>query len=320
MVRPRILLPGLVALALLVPVSGCEAPRRAGAAPHLSSPAATASPNPTGDALPPLPARPAPAKPFAVGVRQLNLARGADRPLPTTVWYPAQGVAGGAARSGAAPAAGRFPLILLSHGLTGLPAYFAPVGTRWAAAGFVVAAPAYPHTRNGAPHFDVTDVVNQPADASYVITQVLARDPAHIDPVAIAAAGHSAGGYTTTGLLSSHRDARLRAAIVVAGALLGGSYTGPAVPALFVHGDADQTVPYENGRSAYDTLPWPKAFLTVEGGDHGKYLAAGNPGFDQLIATTTDFLRWTLYGDGAAKGRLSRDATAQGVTRWESTF
>jgi dienelactone hydrolase len=254
-------------------------------------------------------------------VRQLDLARGADRPLPTTVWYPAQGTAGGSAHSGAAPASGRFPLVLLSHGLTGLPAYLAAVGTRWAAAGFVVAAPAYPHTRYGAPHFDVTDVANQPADASYVITQVLASDPAHVDPAAIAAAGHSAGGYTTTGLLSSHRDPRLRAAIVIAGALLGGAYTGPATPVLFVHGDADQTVSYPSGgRPAYDALPWPKAFLTVVGGDHGKYLAAGNRGFDQMIATTTDFLRWALYGDSAAKDRLSRDATAAGITRWESTL
>lgn len=287
----------------------------------MSSPEAVA-PSPTVEpALPPLPARPAPTKPFAVGVRQLDLARGADRPLPTTVWYPAQGSAGGPARSGATSASGRFPLVLLSHGLTGLPSYFAAIGTRWAAAGFVVAAPAYPHTKHGAPHFDITDVVNQPADASYVITQVLAGDPAHVDPAAIAAAGHSAGGYTTTGLLSSHRDPRLRAAIVIAGGLLGGGYTGPATPVLFVHGDADQTVSYPNGgRAAYDALPWPKAFLTVQGGDHGGYLTAGNRGFDQMIATTTDFLRWTLYGDGAAKGRLSDDATAPGSTRWESNL
>jgi hypothetical protein len=39
-----------------------------------------------------------------------------------------------------------------------------------------------------------------------------------------------------------------------------------------------------------------------------------------MIATTTDFLRWALYGDGAAKDRLSRDATAPGITRWESTL
>jgi dienelactone hydrolase len=280
-----------------------------------------AAPSPSVEpALPALPTRPVPAKPFAVGVRRLDLARGADRPLPTTVWYPARGVPGAAAGSGAAPANGRFPLILLSHGLTGLPASFAPVGTRLAAAGFVVAAPAYPHTKQGAPRFDVTDVVNQPADASYVITRVLASDPVHIDPVAIAAAGHSAGGYTTTGLLSSARDPRLRAAVVVAGALLSGPYTGPATPVLFVHGDADQTVPYQNGRAAYDPLPWPKAFLTMEGGDHDNYLAAGNRGFDQLIATTIDFLRWTLYGDGAAKDRLSGDATAPGVARWESNL
>jgi dienelactone hydrolase len=316
-VRPRILLPGLVALALLVPVGGCEAAPKAGAAAPSARPTATASEAP----LPALPSRAAPAAPFAVGIRQVDLARGPDRPLPTTVWYPAQGTAGGAARSGAAPAGGRFPLVLLSHGLTGLPSYLAPIGTRWAAAGFVVAAPAYPHTKHGAPQFAVSDVANQPADASYVITEVLASDPAHIDPAAIAAAGHSAGGYTTTGLLSSHRDPRLRAAVVIAGALLGGAYTGRPTPVLFVHGDADQTVSYPNGgRPAYAALPWPKAFLTLEGGDHGRYLSPGNRGFDQMIATTTDFLRWALYGDPAARDRLPRDAAAPGVTRWESAL
>jgi hypothetical protein len=39
-----------------------------------------------------------------------------------------------------------------------------------------------------------------------------------------------------------------------------------------------------------------------------------------VAATTTDFLRWTLYGDTAAQGRLAADATAAGTSTWESAF
>jgi predicted dienelactone hydrolase len=262
-----------------------------------------------------------------VGVRHLDLSRGPDRQLPTTIWYPATGAAGDGPRSGATAATGRFPLIVLSHGLSGLPEYLAPIGTRWAAAGFVVAAPAFPYTKHGTPRFSVADVANQPADASYVISEVLALntragDPlaGRLDPAAIAAAGHSAGAYTTTGMLSSRRDPRLRAAIVISGALLGGAYSGPETPVLFVHGDADPTVAYADGRAAFTALPWPKAFLTIVGGDHGGSLANGGQGFDQVIKTTTDFLRWSLYGDATAKGRLAADATKGGGSRWDSSL
>jgi fermentation-respiration switch protein FrsA (DUF1100 family) len=105
---------------------------------------------------------------------------------------------------------------------------------------------------------------------------------------------------------------------VIAGALLGGAYTGPATPVLFVHGDADPTVSYRGGQAAYEAVPWPKAFLTLLGGDHGRYLAADGAGFAQTIRTTTDFLRWTLYGDTGALGRLSGDGTSAGMSRWES--
>jgi dienelactone hydrolase len=208
----------------------------------------------------------APAQPFAVGSRQLALSRGSDRPLPTTVWYPAIGTpVTGRATVGAAPAAGRFPIVLLSHGLTSLPSDLAGFGTRWAAAGFVVAAPAFPHTKRGTPSFDMSDMANQPADGSYVISQVLTLDTTAGDPLAghlntdqIAAGGHSAGGYTTIGMLTGGRDNRLRAAIVLSGAQMGGAYAGGPVPVLFVHGDADTTVPIRSGRAAYTALSWPK--------------------------------------------------------------
>jgi len=270
----------------------------------------------------------APAQPFAAGSRQLALSRSSDRPLPTTVWYPATGTpVTGTARAGAAPAAGRFPIVLLSHGLHSLPSDLAAFGTRWAAAGFVVAAPAFPHTKRGTPSFDQSDMANQPADGSYVISQVLALnttagDPlaGHLNPDEIAATGHSAGGYTTIGMLTAGRDNRLRAAIVLSGGRMGGAYTGSPIPLLFAHGDADPTVPYESGRAAYNALTWPKAFLTLIRGNHSSYLFPSGKGFNQVAATTTDFLRWTLYGDTTAQGRLAADATAAGTSKWESDF
>jgi dienelactone hydrolase len=270
----------------------------------------------------------APARPFAVGSRQLALSRGSDRPLPTTVWYPATGTPmTGRAKAGAAPAAGQFPIVLLSHGLHSLPSDLAAFGTRWAAAGFVVAAPAFPHTNRGTGSYDQSDMANQPADGSYVISQMLALnttagDPlaGHLNPDKIAATGHSAGGYTTIGMLTGGRDNRLRAAIVLSGGQMGGAYRGSPVPVLFVHGDADPTVRYDTGRAAYNALTWPKGFLTITGGNHYGYLFAGGKGFNQVAATTTDYLRWTLYGDTAAQGRLAADATAAGTSRWESAF
>ena len=280
----------------------------------------------------PLPAHPNPA-PTARQARKTafeanklakRLRRAADRPLPTTVWYPATGAAGaaGSARTGAAVAEGRFPLVLFSHGLTGLPQYYATLTTRLAAAGFVVAAPAYPYTNHDATTKNFADVTNQPADATFVIDEVLrlgqtSGDPlaGHLDPEHVAAAGHSAGGFTTAGLLAARHGARLRAGIVIAGGSMG-TVTTPAASMLFIHGDADPTVSYQTGRSAYDRLTWPKAFLTVVGGDHSAYLGSGRDGNTAVVATMTDFLRATLYGDVAARARLAADGTSA-ATRFE---
>ena len=83
--------------------------------------------------------------------RDCSFDRGADRPLPTRVWYPATGAAPGARARWTAPppAPGRFPLIIFSHGLTSAPDDFAALLSRWAQAGFVVAGPTFPHTAYG---------------------------------------------------------------------------------------------------------------------------------------------------------------------------
>jgi predicted dienelactone hydrolase len=260
----------------------------------------------------------APAQGFAVGVRTLALRRSEQRPLPTIVWYPADGLPGGDPSPDAPPATGRFPVVLLSHGLGGQPEGFADLAKVLAGAGFVVAAPAYPFTKKHSPAFDRNDVRNQPADAEFVLDS-LARDPvvAAFAGSRHCAAGFSAGGFTTSGMFTAARDGKLRCGVVISAGAMEGGFTGRAVPILFVHGDADKTVAYSRGLAAYENLQWPKAFLTMHGQGHGEFLDAKRPGFAPAAATIVDFLRWNLYGDAAARKRLMADGTLAGVAALE---
>lgn len=253
-----------------------------------------------------------------------------DRPVPVTIWYPA--ISAGSPQ----PRTGPFPVVLYSHGLRSLPALHADLTSRWAAAGFVVVAPTYPHTSRDAPRFSRADVVNQPTDAWRVLHRLARLNADETDPLAgtldlnrVAAAGHSAGGHTTTGMFTGGRFAsgvlaeppiRLVAAVVIAGRALGGAFRGPAARVLFVHGDADPIVPIGRARRAYAALRWPKGFLTLPGQGHGAYLGAGKPGFDVVLATTTDFLRWTLRDDAAARHRMSARGSVPGTSRFDEEW
>ncbi|GIE79658.1 hypothetical protein Aph02nite_56080 [Actinoplanes philippinensis] len=221
-------------------------------------------------------------------VPELAFNRGGDRPLPTRVWLP----------TGTGP----HPLIYFSHGLTSQPNDYADLLAAWAAAGFVVAGPKYPHTWYEAPEYDADDVVNQPADAQYVITELLTSLGSHVDPQRIAAAGHSAGAITTVGLFSGSRDVRLKAGLLIAGRQMEqpSPFAGPAAPLLFVQGKQDKTVTYEQAYGAYNEVPWPKGFLELP--DAGHLPHRDEPAL--VASTTTDFWRWTLNGDQAARQRL----------------
>lgn len=253
----------------------------------------------------------APIETFEVGVRHLELSRGEGRPLPTIVWYPV--------------GEGPFPIVLFSHGLGGQPEGFEDVTKPLAAAGFVVAAPAYPFTKKGAKHFDRNDVRNQPADAAHVLDKITELDSLEGDifkgqlaTSRLCAAGFSAGGYTTAGMFNPQRNRRLRCGIIMSGATLDAdSFTGLAAPILFLHGDADKVVTYTRGRTAYENLNWPKAFVTFFGQGHGDFLLSRNKGFEPAFATIRDFLRWNLYGDAGARRRLPDDGTLDRVAACE---
>ncbi|KWV30941.1 alpha/beta hydrolase family protein [Micromonospora rifamycinica] len=270
---------------------------------------------PATAATEPPPARHAPDQARPVAVRTLTVDPTGPRPLPVTLWYPTE-------RGRVAP--GRFPVVVHSHGLLSLPELHAALATRWAAAGFVVAAPAYPYTSRRATRFSRADVRNQPADAWRLIRHLVrldarAGDPlaGHLDVGRFAATGHSAGGFTTAGMFTSGHPARLRSGVIIAGGGLAGAFAGPAAPLLFVHGTADPVVPLTVGQAGYRRATGPKAFLGLLGQGHGDYLTPGRPGFDQVLAATTDFLRWTLYDDRDAGRRLRADAAQPGVTTFD---
>ncbi|MEV8517273.1 chlorophyllase [Dactylosporangium sp. NPDC051484] len=239
--------------------------------------------------------------------RTLQVANGADRPLPTLLVHPTT--------------AGRFPVVVFSHGYTRRPEDYLRLFRIWAGAGFIVAAPTFPHSVRGSKALDDKDIVNQPGDNAAVLTAVLALDTAQGDPLqgriesgAVAAAGHSLGGMTTVGMFTKHRDDRLKAGIVLAGGQwpFGVGYSGRPAPILFVHGRQDSVVNFEGCTEAYEPLAWPKALLDLPNGDHLAPYLGPDRDFDVVAAVTVDFLRWALLGDRPARERMAGDAGGRG--------
>lgn len=115
-----------------------------------------------------------------------------------------------AAQRGAAIAAGRHPLILLSHGNGGSLFGHHDLAVALARRGYVVAAPEHAGNSYRDQSGAGTDrvLLGRAWQASAAITAVLAdpRFQAHVDASRIGAAGFSAGGYTALLLLGAKPD------------------------------------------------------------------------------------------------------------------
>lgn len=280
------------------------------------------------------PAVPNPAdRPYEVDVVDLTLvdesrpttdAAGAEvaaeRTLPTVVHVPQGG--------------GPFPLVAFAHGFGGDPQRFSQLLGEWAAAGYVVAAPTFPITSAGSPHYSAdawVGVADQPGDLSFVIDEVLdlsAEEGSElsgaVDPERIAAAGMSLGGGTAYGVAFNDccRDERLDAVTIISGIPfpVGGEFdfTG-GLPTFVIHGDADATLPYTQAQATFAELDPPKFLLTLFGGSHSPPSEDWESPWDTVVETTTvDF--WDAYlataggePDEAALARLSTDAVAGDV-------
>ena len=254
----------------------------------------------------------APTTQFRVGVRQYAWTRG-NRQVNTFVYYPATGDPVGAPITNAAVAPGVFPVCGFMHGFSSSPQMSLTVIKPLTAAGFIVPAPYFAH-------LDISDVYNgnQSRDISEIITRTLALNTGgplagHVATTCgIGMSGHSMGGMTTLGLLTQWPDPRITAAIPMSTVTMGDPSSAVHSKILFMHGDRDATCPYASGRKAYGKMPVPKAFLTFRGAGHADYLD------DTEVQTTfVDWMRWSLYGDAAARDRLAADASSS-HTVWES--
>ncbi len=224
---------------------------------------------------------------------------------------------------------GPFPLIVFSHGLSGHPDKFTKLLTAWAKAGFLVAAPAFPLTNDKVPSSSAnwTGLAHQPADVSFVITQMLAanQDPTDalhglIRPDRVGVGGLSLGGATTYGVTFNDccRDDRIKAAEVLSGAQLavgGENHLDGHVPLLIMHGDADLSLPYAMEVDGYAKATGPVWFVTLLGGSHAPPFEdspSPHDAVDEQITTT--FWQGTLGGDPAALARLDTEGVVPGLT------
>jgi dienelactone hydrolase len=329
---------GLLACALAA--AGCANATGAPRAPAVRSAGVITSASSTagGSRAPSSAGAPAPGAlagdgPYAVGERVITLVDSSrtvrlpgegrrPRTLVTVVRYPTTGPPSQVDVRNAPPdrAAGRFPLVVFGHGFAVTPATYTALLRAWATAGFVVAAPVFPLENANAPGGpDESDLFNQPADMTFVITRLLAAntDPrallfGSIAPQEVAVSGQSDGGETALAVAYDrfYLDPRVRAAVILSGAEIPGpasalsfSVNGP--PLLATQGTADVVNLPRNTYRFFAVAHRPKYLLTLLGAPHLPPYTTEQPQLGIVERVSIAFLDRYLKSedDGIAKMR-----------------
>ncbi|MGE5226536.1 MAG: alpha/beta hydrolase family protein [Planctomycetaceae bacterium] len=228
------------------------------------------------------------------------------RVLPTLILYPAEGPGGGPV-PGATPAGHGFPLVVFAPGFDRGPSSYRPLLRSWARAGYVVAAVTFPLTNpNAIGGLDEYDIVHQPADVRFVITQMLRATRTGrgilrhlVDPAEIAVAGHSDGAQTAilVGAAGCCRDPRVDAIVPMAGANLpAGTFFASPIPTLVMQGTADPISPEPVALHVYAIAKPPKYLLLLRGADHLEPFAGAGPWERVVSAVSIAFLDRYLEG------------------------
>jgi predicted dienelactone hydrolase len=254
--------------------------------------------------------------PYPVGVRTLELldpdrqaANGMGaRPVRTEVYYPstADAVAGEPrdviqvlgidlvatpAYRNVARAAGRFPLVLFSHGNGGIRFQSFFFVAHLASHGFIVATPDHhgnTFTDALVGIVDGSSLVNRPLDMKFLIDELAAFDAepggfleGAVDLDRIGVSGHSFGGLTTFALaggatvFGTFTEPRIKAIFPQAPSAAGFAdeyFSTITVPTLIVGGSIDETTPFEGDQQLpFDNLPSGASIVGVAeliGGGH----------------------------------------------------
>jgi dienelactone hydrolase len=314
----------------MVAVAGCTNAVTRGAARRSPTSASSSSTGPP--TTPPIAADGT----FSVGTTSLQLAEpasvpgAASRSLPTALWFPAiQTNAGPQPERAHAP----YPLLVFSQGYESSVQSYQALIEEWASAGFVVAAPTYPHTDPSDPAaLDETDIVNHPTDLRFVISALVQMAAGAgtalsglINPNEIGLIGHSDGGDVSLAVAENSccQVPQVKAAAILSGAELtsfGGSYfTASSVPLVVVQGDADTINPPACSAQIYDDAPAPKYYLDLLGAGHGPpYLETGT---DQEVVAqvVTDFFDAELVGQSAATAAMMSAGDVAGAAEISDT-
>ncbi len=260
------------------------------------------------------------AEPAHTGVTGQHLG---ERFLITVINYPAA-----TGSSASQLASGPFPLLMFAPGFLQCTGTYAHLLHAWASAGYVVASVNFPRTscRAGPAAYE-PDLVNQPADVSYVLGRLLALNAepgdffsGRLDPRRVAAAGQSDGGDTVAALAASTccRDHQLKAVAVLSGAewppMPGTYFTGGTPPMLFVQGSADTINPPWASLQLYRAdRAGPRYYLDLLGASHMVPYSGDNL-VERLVAriTLAFFARYVL-GDAGSLATMTRLGNSAGI-------
>jgi fermentation-respiration switch protein FrsA (DUF1100 family) len=193
-------------------------------------------------------------------------------------------------------------------------------------AGYVVAAPLFPlGNKHAAGGPDESDIVNQPRDLSFVISQLLAAgaapgNPLHglIDGSHIAVAGQSDGGETAFAATYDprYRDARIDAAVILSGARMPRDplrLPKTGVPLLAVQGTADRINVPSYTYDFYEAARRPKFLLALLGAGHLGPYTSQEPQLGIVERVTTSFLDRYLKQGGTQA--IATAGSVPGVAR-----
>ncbi len=207
---------------------------------------------------------------------------------------------------------------MFGHGLNATPGVYAPLLQAWARAGYVVAAPIFPLSNADAPGgANEADIVNQPADMSFVMTRILAAAAADhgilsglVDPHEVAVAGQSDGAATALATAYDQRyvDRRVGAAVILSGAevLPGNYFRGPNPPLLAAQGTADEINLPKYTYDFFHAAHTPKFLLTLLGAGHRPPYTNEQPQVGVVERVTIAFLDRYLKRLPGARSQLWR--------------